>query len=89
LPADAPAAAVLADARVRGEFARRLTSLAKESPGSSTRICRAMLLETPPSMDVGEATDKGSINQRMVLKNRAALVEELYTKPYSARVIAA
>jgi feruloyl-CoA synthase len=40
-------------------------------------------------MDVGEATDKGSINQRMVLKNRATLVEELYAEPYSARVISA
>ncbi len=29
-------------------------------------------------MDKGEMTDKGSINQRAVLKNRAALVEELY-----------
>jgi len=89
LPADAPAAAVLGDVRVRSEFAKRLASLAKDSPGSSTRIARALLLETPPSMDVGEATDKGSINQRMVLKNRAPLVEELYTKPYSARVISA
>ena len=89
LPADAPPAAVLGDPRVRSEFAKRLGSLARESPGSSTRICRALLLETPPSMDVGEATDKGSINQRMVLKNRATLVEELYTEPYSARVISA
>ena len=32
----------------------------------------------PPSMDKGEMTDKGSINQRAVLKNRAALVEALY-----------
>ena len=40
-----------------------------------------------PSLDLGEATDKGSINQRAVLGRRAALVEELYAKPYSARVI--
>ncbi len=32
----------------------------------------------PPSLDAGEATDKGSINQRAVLHRRAALVEELY-----------
>jgi feruloyl-CoA synthase len=43
----------------------------------------------PPSMDKSEATDKGSINQRAVLKNRAALVDELYTQPLSSRVIAA
>ena len=47
---------------------------------------RAMLLDTPPSLDIGEATDKGSINQRMVLKHRAALVDELYAdQPSRAR----
>jgi feruloyl-CoA synthase len=42
----------------------------------------------PPSMDKGEMTDKGSINQRAVLKNRADLVDELYAVPQSSRVIA-
>ena len=46
-----------------------------------------MLLDTPPSLDLGEATDKGSINQRMVLRHRATLVEELYADPPSSRVI--
>ena len=32
----------------------------------------------PPSIDKGEVTDKGSINQRAVLKHRAALVEALH-----------
>jgi feruloyl-CoA synthase len=40
-------------------------------------------------MDKGEATDKGSINQRAVLKNRGTLVDELYATPLSSRVIAA
>ena len=35
-----------------------------------------MLLAEPPSLDTGEVTDKGSINQRAVLAHRAALVEE-------------
>ncbi len=38
-------------------------------------------------MDKGEMTDKGSINQRAVLSNRAALVEELYADAESPRVI--
>jgi feruloyl-CoA synthase len=42
----------------------------------------------PPSMDKGEMTDKGSINQRAVLKNRSALVDELYAVPLSSRIIA-
>jgi feruloyl-CoA synthase len=32
----------------------------------------------PPSIDRGEITDKGSINQRAVLSHRCALVEQLY-----------
>jgi feruloyl-CoA synthase len=42
-----------------------------------------------PSLDVGEMTDKGSINQRAVLANRASLVEELYADPPPPHVIAA
>ena len=65
----------------------RLRSLS--STGSSNRIARAMVLEEPPSLDAGEMTDKGSINQRAVLKRRAALVEELYRDPPGERVILA
>jgi feruloyl-CoA synthase len=89
LPADASAATIVADPRVRREFQLRLGALAKTSTGSSNRVTRAILLDAPPSLDIGEITDKGSINQRAVLKARAALVEELYTQPYTARVITA
>jgi feruloyl-CoA synthase len=81
------AGATLADARVRIEFGKRLTALAAQATGSSTRICRALLMEAPPSLDAGEMTDKGSINQRAVLNHRAALVDELYATPLSSRVI--
>ena len=43
-----------------------------------TRIARLQVLTEPPSIDRGEVTDKGSINQRAVLAHRAALVEALY-----------
>jgi feruloyl-CoA synthase len=85
--ADAPPAAVLADAKLRDEFRRRLNALARQSPGSSTRLCRMILMAEPPSLDAGEATDKGSINQRAVLTRRQALVEELYAPRKSANVI--
>ncbi|HYI87082.1 MAG TPA: feruloyl-CoA synthase [Burkholderiales bacterium] len=49
-----------------------------ESTGSSNRIARAILLKEPPSLDVGEVTDKGTINQKAVLRNRRQLVDELY-----------
>ena len=52
------------------------------------RIARALLL-TEPALDrqAGEITDKGYINQRAVLTNRAALVERLYADPPDADVI--
>jgi feruloyl-CoA synthase len=52
--------------------------MAAASTGSSNRIVRAMLMEDPPSIDAHEITDKGSLNQGAILRNRAALVEELY-----------
>jgi feruloyl-CoA synthase len=88
LSPDATPDQLLNDARVRSEFQVRLSALAKQNPGSSTRVCRAVLMSELPSLDAGEMTDKGSINQRAVLARRAALVEELYTAPASARIIA-
>ena len=71
----------------RGELQARLNSF--PSTGSSNRIVRALVLEEPPSLDAGEMTDKGSINQRSVLARRAALVEALYRDPPSPQVIVA
>ena len=89
LAADAPAAAVVADPRVRNKFAQLLEALAEPSRGTSARVRRAIALAEPLSLDVGEVTDKGSINQRAVLTHRAALVEDLYTDPPPAGVIVA
>jgi feruloyl-CoA synthase len=89
LAPDVPAAKLLADPRVRAEFARLIAALAASAGGTSNRILRAILLAQPPSLDIGEMTDKGSINQRAVLAHRAALVEELYADPPSPNVIVA
>src|SRR5262249_37399375 len=89
LAANAPAAEVLADPRVAMEFSFLLTALGRSATGSSNRVCRALLLVDPPSLDRGEMTDKGSINQRAVLTHRAGLVDELYAETPSARVIVA
>ena len=61
----------------REELLKKLATFA--GTGSSNRIARAIVLEEPPSLDAGEMTDKGSINQRAVLERRKALVEELYS----------
>jgi feruloyl-CoA synthase len=83
----ADAADVSADARVLDELRARLEAFAKTSTGSSNRVCRAILLAEPPSLDAGEMTDKGSINQRAVLTRRADLVAELYAREPSPRVL--
>ena len=82
---DASPPAIVVHESVQREFGFLLNSFARQATGSSNRVVRAILLDTPPSLDVGEATDKGSINQRMVLRHRAALVDELYAP--SGRVI--
>ncbi len=62
-----------------------LESFARRATGISTLVQRAILLHDPPSADGGELTEKGTINQKAVLCNRARLVEELYAG--SPRVI--
>ena len=89
LPADAPVADVLAHPAVIHGFQDAFARLARESTGSSTFVARAIVLEHAPSLDAREITDKGSINQKIVLQHRAALVDELYTSAPSARVLIA
>lgn len=86
LPADN--LTVTARDRLVGEaFRERLIQFLSSATGSSTRITRAILLDAPLSIDKGEVTDKGSINQRAVLEHRGALIEELYAANPSDRVI--
>jgi len=89
LAPDTPARTLLADPRVVGAFTKLLDSFLAVAVGTSNRIARVLLAEEPPSLDVGEMTDKGSINQRAVLGNRAALVEALYDDPPPSNVIVA
>lgn len=72
---------------LRAALARSLAALAETATGSSNRVTRITLLTAPLSLDAGEVTDKGSINQRAVLATRAKLVESLYTTPTPAHVI--
>jgi feruloyl-CoA synthase len=74
LPDDAPLKAVLESAPVQAHFQHVVNQVAAQATGSATRVARLHLLHEPPSIDKGEVTDKGSINQRAVLKHRDALV---------------
>jgi feruloyl-CoA synthase len=78
LPPQASLEAVLATPLVREFFQRLVDSLHAAGTGSATRIARARVLVERPSIDRGEVTDKGSINQRAVLSHREASVERLY-----------
>jgi feruloyl-CoA synthase len=71
-------AAAAGDTAVRAAFRERFEKLLAGATGSSTRISRAMLLDAPLSIDRGEVTDKGSINQRAVLEHRKAVIDQLY-----------
>ena len=55
--------------------------------GSSRRIGRLIILTEPPSIDSGEITDKGYVNQRATLERRADLVASLFTPDAGAGVI--
>jgi feruloyl-CoA synthase len=81
--AGAPSLASEALLRHPAVIARLTASIAAHNrahAASSRRIGRALLLAEPPSLDAGEITDKGYVNQRAVIRNRAALVERLYAE---------
>jgi len=86
LPAD-DLVATASDSLIREAFRERLTKFLATATGSSNRITRAILIDTPLSIDRGEVTDKGSINQRAVLDHRSRLIEELYSPMPAAHVI--
>ena len=87
LSGDAKPAEILGCDDVRERFARLLKTFNAGAGGSSRRLARLILMDDPPSLDSGELTDKGSVNQRAVLGRRAAMVEELYAETPSRRVI--
>ena len=79
---------IIPDREAPGDFyVEVLQEMAKDSRGSSNRIVRAAILAEQLSLDAGEITDKGSINQRAVLGNRASLVEDLYAELAPPHVI--
>jgi feruloyl-CoA synthase len=57
--------------------------------GSSGRVARLLLCADPPDLDAGEITDKGYVNQRVVLDRRADLVDRLYSDEPDPGVITA
>ena len=71
---------------LRDHLASALARLNSET-GSAARIERLLLLDAPPSLDAGEITDKGYLNQRRCIVCRAAEVARLYAEVPGAEVI--
>ncbi|HEX6858894.1 MAG TPA: AMP-binding protein [Caulobacteraceae bacterium] len=65
----------------------RLADFNKTAGGSSRRVARFVVMTEPPSIDAGEITDKGYVNQRATLERRASLVEGLYSNPPAEGVV--
>ena len=78
LAPDATLADVLSSELVLTHFQNLINELSKTATGSANRIARMCLLSEPPTIDKGEITDKGSINQRSVLTHRADTVAALH-----------
>ncbi|MDO8768695.1 MAG: feruloyl-CoA synthase [Burkholderiaceae bacterium] len=87
LGSDSSLADIARDPDVRAHMAGVLAALNQMATGSSNRITKALLLEQLPSMELGECTDKGSINQRTTLKVRSELVDALFAETPDPRVI--
>jgi feruloyl-CoA synthase len=83
----APAGKALGD-RLAAELRRRLCEAQSANPETSSHtIKRLLLLTEPPSIDAGEITDKGYVNQRAILQHRSALVDALYNNDAPALLI--
>lgn len=64
--------------KIKAQLQDTLNQLGKTNTGSSTLIRKILIADFELSIDKGEVTDKGSINQRAILKNRVTLVDQLY-----------
>jgi len=77
LPESAGAQEAIGHPAVRSAIGQGLARLKAQGGHSSGHATRALLLAEPASVDGGEITDKGYINQRAVLTRRAAAVAVL------------
>jgi feruloyl-CoA synthase len=68
------------------QIALRLAEFAARATGSATQVARAVVLTGPLSLDKGEMTDKGSVNQRAVIRNRPDAVTLCYAGGPGVRV---
>jgi feruloyl-CoA synthase len=87
LNGDVPLEELIRRPEVRDRLAAGLAAHNATNRANSRRIARALLLAEPPSIQSGEITDKGYVNQRAVLDRRAAMVERLQGVPDSEVIV--
>ena len=75
------------DDQVRASLAQKLAAFNHARQGSADTIARLLILKEPPSPEVGEITDKRSINQRLVMQRRASDVAQLYAEQPDSRIV--
>jgi feruloyl-CoA synthase len=64
-----------------------LNELAGKSTGSATLIERSVFADFTLSLDRGEITDKGSINQKMIIQNHPEVVARLYATEIDESIV--
>ncbi|MBU1375172.1 MAG: AMP-binding protein [Alphaproteobacteria bacterium] len=80
-PAALPALGENPIEKLKALLRERIGEFNATAGGSSRRVGRFILMLEPPSIDAGEITDKGYVNQRATLERRHALVQALYANP--------
>jgi len=79
--------ALIQDIRVREEIKKILDDFAGRATGSASLIRRGILALLDLSIDKGEITDKGTINQQMVIMNHQELIDKIYSEPAGEEII--
>ena len=69
---------IIKNTKLRKEIIDKVIIHNENFPGSSTKIKKVALMDSPPSFDNNEITDKGYVNQSSALEVRSHLVELLY-----------
>ncbi len=86
LAPDTPLPVLVGRPELRAALEKGLRAYNKENTASSVRIARVLVLDSMPSIDANEITDKGYINQRAVLEARADQVARLFAASPDAAV---
>jgi feruloyl-CoA synthase len=86
---DASLKDVTAHPMIKQKLQDVLNELAVKSTGSATLVKRALFADFVLTIDKGEITDKGSINQRMIIQNHPEVLKRLYTSEMDGDIMEA